>query len=91
MEAKNGDLYIGTTNGLNVVSKTTGKIKTYTRTDGLPNDYIMCLYEDESGRLWCGTDGGGVFVLKNGVIEKLYTTHLLSSKPGKWLAIDFVI
>lgn len=74
LEAKNGDLYIGTTNGLNVVSKTTGKIKTYTRTDGLPNDYIMCLYEDESGRLWCGTDGGGVFVLKNGVIEKLYTT-----------------
>lgn len=75
LESASGDLYVGTTNGLNVIKKNTGRIITYTKSEGLVNDYIMCLYEDSDGRMWCGTDGGGVFVLHNGRIEKTYTTE----------------
>ena len=71
LESASGDLYVGTTNGLNVIKKNTGRIITYTKSEGLVNDYIMCLYEDSDGRMWCGTDGGGVFVLHNGRIEKV--------------------
>lgn len=75
LEAADGDLYIGTTNGLNVVEKATGKITTYTAAQGIPNEFIMCLYEDNEGRMWVGTDGGGIFVLSNGKIESVYTTE----------------
>ncbi|MFA6936738.1 MAG: adenylate/guanylate cyclase domain-containing protein [Treponema sp.] len=74
LEANNGDLYIGTTNGLNVIDSETGAITCLTREQGLPNEYIMCLYEDKDGKIWCGTDGGGIFVLNNGKIENLYST-----------------
>ncbi len=75
IEAKNGDIYIGTTTGLNVVDGITGKIKRqYTRNDGFTNDYIMALFQDEEENIWCGTDGGGIVILdKEGNITKTLT------------------
>lgn len=61
----NGDLYVATTNGLNIIHKAraNGEIKQITKADGVSNDFIMALYEDKDGSVWCGTDGGGVFVV----------------------------
>lgn len=71
---KNGDLYIGTTTGLSIVDGKTGKITNITKADGLANDYIMCLFqEEESERIWVGTDGGGVFILEGRKVMKSYT------------------
>lgn len=75
MTAKNGDLYIGTTTGLNIVDSKTNKITTVTKEDGLKNDFIMCIYQDSKGTVWCGTDGGGMFSIENGKIGKTYTTE----------------
>lgn len=73
IESKSGELYVGTTTGLNIIS-VDGKVTCMTREQGLPNEYIMCIYEDAEGKIWCGTDGGGVFVLNNKKIESVFTT-----------------
>ena len=36
--------------------------QTYTINDGLPSNQVNCLYQDNIGRLWIGTDAGiGIF------------------------------
>ena len=72
LEAKNGDLYVGTTTGLSVISKN-GNIKNFTSSDGFVNEYIMCIYEDNAGNIWVGTDGDGVYILKNSKLVQKYS------------------
>lgn len=75
-QMKNGDLYIGTTTGLSVVSAENKEITNIIKADILDNDFIMCLYEDDDGSVWFGTDGGGVYILKDGKIIKKYTKDM---------------
>ena len=72
VKAKNGDIYIGTTTGLNIVDCKTGKITNITKEDGIANDYIMCITQTPDGRIWCGTDGGGIFILKDRKVDEIY-------------------
>lgn len=64
-EMANGDLYIGTTTGLSIVNSGTGKITNIVKCDTITNDYIMCLYQAPDGKVWVGTDGGGIFILND--------------------------
>lgn len=73
IEADNGDIYVGTTSGLNIIDPKTNSIKVLTRNDGLPYDYIMAITQDWEGTIWVGTDGGGIFTLKSGQVDKIYT------------------
>ena len=72
LEAKNGDLYVGTTTGLSVISKD-GTIKNFTSADGFVNEYIMCLHEDSAGNIWVGTDGDGVYIIKNNKLVQKFS------------------
>ena len=54
--APNGDLWVGTPDGLNRIRR--GKIDTYTSADGLPDDFIRSLLVDSDGSLWVGTRHG---------------------------------
>ena len=74
LKSRNGDLYIGTTSGLSIVSGKTGKIRNFGKEDGLANEFIMCIYEDMNGEIWCGTDGGGIFSVKGGELASQYST-----------------
>ncbi len=65
IKTKNGDYYAGLTKGLAVLKNGEDKFIMLTKADGLKNDYIMWLYEDEKERVWVGTNGGGVYVLKD--------------------------
>jgi len=71
-EFSNGDLYVGTTSGLSIISAD-GKITNITKSEELHNDYIMCFHEAKDGTIWVGTDGGGIFILKDKQIIKTYT------------------
>ena len=62
-EMKNGELYVGTTTGLSIINEKTGQITNINKNDFLDNDYIMCLFQDTDGKVWFGTDGGGVYIL----------------------------
>ncbi len=73
IKASNGDYYVGTTQGLSIVHKD-GNITTINRDDGFENEFIMSLYEDPEKRIWVGTDGGGIYILKDEQIVKHYNS-----------------
>ena len=75
LKIDNGDLYIGTTNGLSIVDAATGQITNITKDFGIRNSYIMALHQTQDGSVWVGTDGGGVFVLKNRELVQEFTTE----------------
>ena len=54
--APNGDVWVGTPDGLNRIHA--GRIDTYTSADGLPDDFIRSLLVDDDGSLWIGTRHG---------------------------------
>ena len=65
----NGDIYVGTTSGLSIISPN-GTITNINKNEKIQNDYIMCIHEDKDGFVWVGTDGGGIFVLKDKQVVK---------------------
>jgi signal transduction histidine kinase/ligand-binding sensor domain-containing protein len=54
--APNGDVWVGTPDGLNRIRG--GRVDTYTSADGLPDDFIRSLFVDTDGSLWIGTRHG---------------------------------
>lgn len=74
IEIKNGDIYCGTTTGLSIIHED-DTIKNFNVSNGFDCEYIMCLYEDNDGLVWVGTDGGGIYVLKNEEIIYILTTE----------------
>lgn len=73
IQAEDGKIYSGTTNGLNIIDPVDNTIQTINRGNGIPNDYIMCIYESGDHTIWCGTDGGGIFSVVDGHVDKVYT------------------
>jgi len=54
--APNGDLWVGTPDGLNRIRGS--RIDAFTSADGLPDDFIRSLLADADGSLWIGTRRG---------------------------------
>ncbi len=54
--APNGDLWVGTPDGLSRIRS--GSVATFTSADGLPDDFIRSLLVDADGSLWIGTRHG---------------------------------
>jgi signal transduction histidine kinase len=54
--APNGDLWVGTPDGLNWIRG--GAVAAFTSADGLPDDFIRSLLADADGSLWIGTRRG---------------------------------
>ena len=96
MKTSLGDYYVGTPQGLSIIHHKDGHVSTLTRADGFSNHYIMWLYEDSRGRLWAGTNGDGVFILKDEKIIKHFSTEeglsgnvifkILEIEDGLWIA-----
>ena len=57
-ESHDGMMWFGTMYGLNRYDRNTGKIKIFTKTDGLPGNLINAVEEDNKNRLWIATDKG---------------------------------
>ena len=57
-EENDSTLWIGTSNGLNRLNRTTNQITRYFKSDGLPNDLIFGIEKDDQEYLWITTNGG---------------------------------
>jgi signal transduction histidine kinase/ligand-binding sensor domain-containing protein/DNA-binding response OmpR family regulator len=66
-ETRNKEIYIGTNNkGLILYDQKNNKIITYTVKNGLPNDNVLGILEDDKGNLWVSTANGlSMFNRKN--------------------------
>ena len=64
IETSPEELYVGTTTGLSIIHAD-GSIKNFKQIDGLENEYVMALYQDTNDVIWIGTDGNGIYLLKN--------------------------
>ncbi len=59
----NGNIAVGTKDGISIFSHTGSVIKQYNYENGLDYPNIISLYEDENGILYAGSDGGGLYVI----------------------------
>ncbi len=70
-QGKSG-LWIGTDRGLHCL--TAGHLTSLTMKDGIPSQAVRVISEDRQGRVWVGTDGGGLTVIDAGK-AKTYTQN----------------
>jgi len=58
IEDKNGNLWLGTRDGLNKLNKETQEFTIYRTSEGLPNNAVVGIIEDDKGNLWLSTLNG---------------------------------
>jgi signal transduction histidine kinase/ligand-binding sensor domain-containing protein/CheY-like chemotaxis protein len=58
LEDRQGRLWIGTDNGLNLLDRSRGTFTSWNTGDGLPDNAIRSILEDGRGDLWLGTHNG---------------------------------
>ncbi len=72
-------LWVGTSVGaMEIDLKTTSPRKTFTRNDGLANEYVFALGIDSQGYTWFGTNAGGASRYKNGKWKTYFPMHGLA-------------
>jgi signal transduction histidine kinase/ligand-binding sensor domain-containing protein len=77
VETKAGALAMGTSSdGLYLLFSNRAAMH-FNHTNGFPNDWIRCLYEDREGTLWIGAGTVGLIALRPGKIETL-------NAPDNW-------
>lgn len=57
-EDSQNHLWLGSQGSLNVLNRDTGQFKSYFETDGLPDNQIKGILEDDHGNLWISTNKG---------------------------------
>ena len=69
-------LWIGTSVGVLAVDLAShNMLNTYTRDQGLANEYVFGIFVDSQGAKWFGTNGGGMSRLQNGQWQTFFPMH----------------
>lgn len=78
VELKNGDLAVASTGGVNLLRDgvVTGS---YGQQQGLDNPMVLCLLELSDGALLAGSDGMGIYVIRDGEVSHIGTQQGLTS------------
>ena len=72
-------LWVGTSMGVHEVDLATQELRrTFTRADGLANEYVFAIYVDDDGYKWFGTNGGGVSRYRDGQWQVYFPMHGLA-------------
>lgn len=92
VDASSRTLWVGTSLGLQHIDLGSFEaIGTYTRRNGLANEYVFATLVDSRGNTWAGTNGGGVSRLRDGEWQTWFPMHgvadywvysLAESDPG---------
>lgn len=72
-------LWVGTSVGvLHVDLSTRNMLKSFTRNDGLANEYVFGIFVDSQGGKWFGTNGGGISYLNADQWKTYFPMHGLA-------------
>lgn len=78
-EAQQNAVWVGTSVGVHEVDLTSRDVRnTYTRDDGLANEYIFAMMVDTQGGKWFGSNGGGASRLHQGNWQTFFPLHGLA-------------
>ncbi|HRH41198.1 MAG TPA: two-component regulator propeller domain-containing protein [Pyrinomonadaceae bacterium] len=86
MQARNGEMWIGTKSGLNHLVNS--QISNESNLDVLKDKYIRDIYEDQNGTFWIGTYGSGIFRLKDGKIVAITSENGLAENIVSRILVD---
>lgn len=79
VEPKSNALWVGTSAGVHEVDLATNKLRrTFTRKEGLANEYVFAVGIDRAGYLWFGTNAGGASRYKDGKWKTYFPMHGLA-------------
>jgi ligand-binding sensor domain-containing protein len=79
VEAARGALWVGTSSGVHEVDLASGQRRnTFTRKEGLANEYVFAVGLDKHGHKWFGTNAGGASRYKDGRWKTLFPMHGLA-------------
>lgn len=79
IEAERGTLWVGTSAGVHEVDLATQTLRnTFTRDDGLANEYVFSIGIDHQGYKWFGTNAGGVSRYRDGDWKTFFPMHGLA-------------
>jgi ligand-binding sensor domain-containing protein len=72
-------LWVGTSAGVHEVGLSAGKLRnTFTRKEGLANEYVFAVGVDRQGHKWFGTNAGGVSRYRDGQWKTYFPMHGLA-------------
>jgi len=74
--SRDGTVWVGTDAGIYLIHD--GNISTLTIKDGLTDEKIFCFLEDQEGRMWIGTQEGGINIYKDGKFKAITRKEGLS-------------
>ena len=75
----NSALWVGTSVGVLKIDLASGEmLETFTRDDGLANEYVFAIGIDSHGYKWFGTNAGGVSRFRNGKWDVYFPMHGLA-------------
>ena len=78
-DVKHGSMWVGTSAGVHEVDlKTLKPRSTFTRTDGLANEYVFAVGIDHEGYTWFGTNAGGASRYRDGKWKTYFPMHGLA-------------
>jgi ligand-binding sensor domain-containing protein len=79
VERERGAMWVGTSSGVHEVDiKTLKPRNTFTRKEGLANEYVFSVGIDKQGNKWFGTNAGGVSRYKDGNWKTFFPMHGLA-------------
>lgn len=83
IEDANNRIWIGTRNGISILTPGDNSSKTYfkslTRENGLVNNYLLTLYKDRKNNIWMGFNNGGLACYKPGPFHSVFESKELSA------------
>ncbi len=79
IDKRTNTLWVATSVGVEEVDLKTRNVRhTFTRDDGLANEYVFTTYTDHQGAQWFGTNGGGASVYRDGKWRTYFPMHGLA-------------